>query len=153
PMRDEVDSIMISDLQSKGTSGIYVYRETDLPLSNGGLGVVHNGIPFTDNDNDGMPNEWEDANGLDKNNAADALAMSTTSPGYMNIEVYINSINGSTSTPAPATLTKQGAGSSSQTITLGNPITNFNYYWENATTVSVTGLPAGVNASINNTER
>jgi len=92
PVRDEVDQIMISDLQTKGTSGIYVYRETDLPLSNGGLGAYTSGTAPTDSDNDGMPNAWETAQGLNPNSAADAVATSTTNPGYLNIEVYVNSL-------------------------------------------------------------
>lgn len=92
PLRDELDALMISDLQSKGTSGVYVYRETDIPLANGGLGAYTAGTAATDSDNDGMPNAWETANGLNPNSASDAVTASTTNPGYLNIEVYINSL-------------------------------------------------------------
>jgi hypothetical protein len=47
------------------------------------------------------------------------------------------------------TLTKSGTGASSQTVTEGNAITEFSYSWTNATNVTVTGLPTGVNATIN----
>lgn len=151
PMRDEVDQIIINDLSSKGTSGIYVYRETDLPLTNGGLGIVSSGTAPADSDNDGMPNAWETANGLNPNNAADATAFSTQVPGYLNIEVYINSLVGPSA--AQSTLTKQGAGSSIQNITLGSAITGFNYYWENATSATVTGLPPGVSSSLNTSQQ
>lgn len=51
---------------------------------------------------------------------------------------------------AQAVLIKHGSGSSSQTVDLGTPIENFYYNWENATTVTVTGLPDGINADIEN---
>ncbi len=99
PHRDEVDKLMIDEVKSIGTKGLYVYRETDLPLSNGGLGNVFNAPAPADSDADGMPDSWEDANGLDKNNKADAISFSASYPQYLNIEVYINSL---VSTEAPA---------------------------------------------------
>lgn len=45
----------------------------------------------TDSDNDGMPDDWEDANGLDKNSPDDAQ-LKTVDSEYPNIEVYINSL-------------------------------------------------------------
>jgi hypothetical protein len=92
PRRDQVDSLMIADLKSKGTSGYYVYRETNLPFSNGGVGNVFNAPAPLDTDADGMPDAWEDSHGLNKNNKADATLYSTVFPQYLNIEVYINSL-------------------------------------------------------------
>lgn len=96
PRRDQVDSLMISDLKSKGKVATYVYVQTDLTnkfgFSNGGAGHVYGAPSPVDSDNDGMPDTWEDANGLNKNNANDAVAYSTTSPEYLNIEVYINGL-------------------------------------------------------------
>ena len=43
-----------------------------------------------DSDGDGMPDEWETANGLDKDNAADGKIV--TSDGYTNLEHYMNSL-------------------------------------------------------------
>ncbi len=47
-----------------------------------------------DTDNDGIPDEWETANGLDPNNASDAVlyTLDTEKRWYTNIEVYINSL-------------------------------------------------------------
>jgi len=92
PRRDEVDNLMINEVKSYGTAGMYVYRESDLPLANGGLGNVFNSAAPTDSDADGMPDVWEDAHGLNKNDKADAVAYSTAFPQYLNIEVYINSL-------------------------------------------------------------
>nr|WP_294906721.1 LamG-like jellyroll fold domain-containing protein [uncultured Lacibacter sp.] len=92
PRRDQLDGLLISEVASKGVDGFYVYRETDLPFTNGGVGQVFNAPAPTDTDKDGMPDAWEDANGLNKNNAADAITFSTSMPQYLNIEVYINSL-------------------------------------------------------------
>ena len=47
-----------------------------------------------DTDGDGMPNEWESANGLNPNDAADgnAYTLDTEKGWYTNVEVYMNSI-------------------------------------------------------------
>lgn len=47
-----------------------------------------------------------------------------------------------------ATLTKHGAGSSSQTVKQGDSIQTFYYTFENATSASVSGLPDGLLSSI-----
>ncbi len=99
PRRDQVDQLLIDEVASKGTQGMYAYRETDLPFTNGGLGEVFNAPAPLDTDKDGMPDAWEDAHGLNKNDKADAVAFSATQPEYLNIEVYINSL---IETPPPA---------------------------------------------------
>ena len=46
-----------------------------------------------DSDNDGMPDEWEVLNGLNPNDASDALTYTLDSKGYYtNLEVYANSL-------------------------------------------------------------
>ena len=47
-----------------------------------------------DSDGDGMPDEWESANGLNPNDAADgnAYTLDTEKGWYTNVEVYMNSI-------------------------------------------------------------
>jgi hypothetical protein len=80
-----------------------------MPLINGGLGRVSNGTAPLDSDSDGMPDSWETSHGLNKNLKADATTFSTMNPGYLNIEVYLNSLVSSTlffvqrgeKTPAP----------------------------------------------------
>ena len=48
---------------------------------------------LADTDNDGMPDVWETANGLNPNDASDAATYSLDNKGYYtNIEVYCNSL-------------------------------------------------------------
>lgn len=91
PQRDQVDAFLIQELQSKGTLGFYAYRESDLPLDNGGLGRFESADLPMDSDGDGIPDEWEVKLKLDKNNSADAL-QSSKHPlfkGYLNMEAYL----------------------------------------------------------------
>jgi Fibronectin type III domain./Clostridium neurotoxin, N-terminal receptor binding. len=96
PRRDQVDALLASEVASRGTQGYYVYRETDLPFSNGGLGDVFGAPAPLDTDQDGMPDAWEDAHGLNKNDAQDAVMYNGE---YLNIEHYINSV---INTPTPS---------------------------------------------------
>jgi len=52
----------------------------------------YKGKPYKDSDNDGMPDDWEKANGLDPNDPSDANK-DCTGDGYTNIEKYINGIS------------------------------------------------------------
>lgn len=91
PVRDEVDKFLIGELTSLGSRGTIIQSECDVmqfPL--GGPGRILSGSKPVDSDNDGIPDVWEDANGLDKNDAADAMLIAEN--GYANIENYINSI-------------------------------------------------------------
>jgi|GEM_PF-2111665 len=51
---------------------------------------------------------------------------------------------------APAQIIKHGAGSSSQGVTVGDSIVAFSFAWLNATTVTVSGMPAGLTATVDN---
>ena len=59
------------------------------PIQVGGY-PVYKGTPYKDADNDGLPNTWESAHGLNPNNASDAGKI--TKSGYSNIEIYLNSV-------------------------------------------------------------
>ena len=52
--------------------------------------VTDTSISVADTDGDGIPDYWEDANGLDKNNAADGNL--TDAEGYTNLKRYMNSL-------------------------------------------------------------
>ena len=85
-VRDSHDRRLIDQLTSLGTKGAFIANEGDV----GGIGTLAGGIPPTDTDKDGMPDEWETANGL-KPSTNDASAY-TLGGGYTNIEHYINSL-------------------------------------------------------------
>ncbi|MFD0988730.1 T9SS type A sorting domain-containing protein [Mariniflexile jejuense] len=70
---------------------------------------------------------------------------------YILVAFFGLTVNAST-TVVDAVLIKHGSGSSSQTINLGSPIVGFYYNWENATTVTVTGMPAGISVVINTSQ-
>ncbi len=47
-----------------------------------------------DTDRDGMPNVWEEAHGLDPNDASDGAINSMSPDGYTNVEMYLNELIG-----------------------------------------------------------
>ena len=51
----------------------------------------YKGEPYLDSDGDGIPDDWEEFNGLDPNNSSDAI-LDYNNNGYMNIEEYINDL-------------------------------------------------------------
>jgi hypothetical protein len=57
----------------------------------GGYPVLDPGEALKDSDMDGMPDEWEDANGLDKKASSDAKLFSLDK-NYTNLEVYLNGL-------------------------------------------------------------
>ncbi len=89
PSRDEVDRYLIDELKSLGTRGALINSEAELGLVNG-VGNVFNGPRQPDTDNDGIPDSWESAAGLNPSDPSDALVKHQS--GYLNIERYIHSI-------------------------------------------------------------
>jgi hypothetical protein len=95
--RDIVDRRVMREARERS----YTYKGSKL----GGLGIIDSqkdvgGWPALtsktkpiDTDNDGIPDDWETANGLNPNNAADAVLYTIDTKGYYtNIEVYCNSL-------------------------------------------------------------
>ena len=88
-------------VKSQDKDGNFKYRR--LPKDSYKLGIItdpcqmggfpeYKGTPYVDSDNDGMPDEWEIANGLNPNDPSDANK-DCNGDGYTNIEKYINGIN------------------------------------------------------------
>lgn len=88
PSRDEVDKYMIGELTSLGKKGAIISDETSLGIANV-VGNFKSGTK-TDSDKDGIPDEWEDKMGLNKDDASDALKKDAS--GYLNIEIYLNGL-------------------------------------------------------------
>ena len=87
--------------KSQNEQGFFKYRRlpqdsykqgiiTD-PRQMGGYPEYRAWEPYIDSDNDGMPDAWEKANGLNPNDASDAVK-DCNGDGYTNIEKYINAI-------------------------------------------------------------
>ena len=88
--RDPVDDYVIDELSSLGTKGKTISDETSLGIPNV-VGDVAGGVVPADTDQDGMPDAWEQAHGLDPNDAADRNA-DRNADGWTNLEEYINSL-------------------------------------------------------------
>jgi pectate lyase len=62
----------------------------DNPADVGGWPTLNSTTPPVDTDKDGMPDEWEIANGLDPNNPSDRNNIGAG--GYTMLEIYLNSL-------------------------------------------------------------
>lgn len=91
PVRDEVDKYLMDELISLGRKGTIIQDERkaeQFPL--GGPGTINAAQKPLDSDNDGMPDAFEDAWGLDKYDSTDAVKEAKN--GYLNIENYALSL-------------------------------------------------------------
>jgi len=99
--RDSHDSVMIADTRD-GTatatgSGLgkgFINTQDDMaayiPGSDSPWPLLNSSAAPLDSDGDGMPDEWETANGLDPNDASDGNVVADD--GYTNLEHYLNSL-------------------------------------------------------------
>ena len=95
PYRDLEDCYVIDEFKSLGKKGYLITNETENPIGTPSQWNVWTGTKKVDTDNDGIPDAWETANGLNPALASDAFAIASN--GYTNIENYINSITGKSS--------------------------------------------------------
>jgi pectate lyase len=87
PVRDKVDRRIINQV----ATGTVLYKDgiiTD-PAQVGGWPEYNAGTAPADSDHDGMPDEWEKANGLDPKDPADG-ASDKDGDGYTNLEECLN---------------------------------------------------------------
>lgn len=94
--RDAVDTRIINDVKegtykkvttANGSANGLIDSQQDV----GGWPQYIATAAWVDTDGDGMPDEWETAQGLDPANATDG-AKYNLSPDYTNLEVYLNSL-------------------------------------------------------------
>ncbi len=102
--RDELDKTIASEAKNKyrqydspastgsGLDKGFINTQTDVKGLTGGDGwpKLNAGTAKTDTDGDGIPDEWEKANGLNPNDPTDGAKI--TADGYSNLEHYINSL-------------------------------------------------------------
>src|SRR5690625_584486 len=84
PRRDAIDARIVYDIIN-GT-GRFINSEEEV----GGYPELESLPALKDSDGDGIPDEWEIANGLDPNDPDDANEV--TESGYTNLELYLNSL-------------------------------------------------------------
>lgn len=97
PRRDAIDARVTAEIANG--LGRYVNTEYEVGgfLSEGNVIVEERGAGW-DSDGDGMPDAWEEENGLNPEEAADGNVTSSLSDsilgiaGYTNVEVYLNSL-------------------------------------------------------------
>ncbi len=100
--RDSFDELMVSDTRegaatytgSGNHKGIVDSQEDNRPDDAGddwsAWPTLNSADAPADTDGDGIPDEWESANGLNPNDASDGTA--TGADGYTNLENYLNSL-------------------------------------------------------------
>ena len=97
PVRDPVDTRLVNDVRTR--SGHLINSQKQV----GGWPELRRGALPVDSDDDGIPDDWETAHGLNPHSAADAGAVNTKT-GYTAIEEYLNSLvsnrSGLVGTPA-----------------------------------------------------
>jgi len=110
PMRDAADKRIIAEIESLTgqiidgqsqagcffgcsnyltTSDYTVHGITD-EIDTDGYPVLAAGVPYTDNDNDGMDDQWENQNGLNPLDSSDHSG-DIDGNGYTNLEDFLNS--------------------------------------------------------------
>ncbi|WP_416441866.1 pectate lyase [Phnomibacter sp. MR] len=93
PKRDAVDARVIQETATGTAMGKGVFGKPgiiDHPLVVGGWPVYASTAAPADTDNDGMPDAWEIAQGLNANNAADRNQLHAS--GYTMLEMYLNEL-------------------------------------------------------------
>lgn len=93
--RDAIDTRIVNEVRNgtstyKGSNGSkngLIDSQTDV----GGYPVYTASAAPIDSDRDGMPDEWETANGLNPQDSADGKLTTLQAP-YTNLEVYLNSL-------------------------------------------------------------
>ena len=100
--RDTFDNLMVTDTReglatytgAGNHKGIIDSQEDNRPADAGddwsAWPTLASAPAPADTDHDGMPDDWETANGLNPNDASDGAA--TASDGYTNLEHYLNAI-------------------------------------------------------------
>jgi hypothetical protein len=124
PKRDPVDVRITEQVRTGKINAPEVKTDTDfqfkvrkLPKDSYKLGIItapwqvggypeYKGTPYKDSDNDGMPDSWEIAHGLNPHDAKDATQLAKNGGGYTNIEVYLNTVAEKGEKPLPPALSK-----------------------------------------------
>ncbi|WP_163397503.1 T9SS type A sorting domain-containing protein [Flavobacterium fluviatile] len=130
--RDAVDTRIVSE----ATNGTFTYNGSngsskgliDTQSDVGGWPAYNSTTAPADTDMDGMPDNWESANGLNSNNISDG-ALYTLNSVYTNLEVYINglvaAITANQNLNGTANYTDPDSGTSNTEISINENETGF----------------------------
>jgi hypothetical protein len=165
PNRDTLDIRIINDVKNRNGKLIDVQggfpHATPYDQTVNAWPYLATSTPPVDTDHDGMPDNWETANSLNPNNAADRGIVAAN--GYTNLENYLNSITATVTAPAPTSpasatwtlLTDQSPSTvgdvTATNQSIGSLLTGIQYGstfggisgWQR---VATSGLPIGYNA-------
>lgn len=125
PKRDAVDTRLMSEVKNKTTSGTGSSGKAgiiDNPSAVGGWPSYGQCTGAADTDHDGMPDEWENANGLNPQDETDRNTIDIPS-GYTMLEVYLNKLAAGLIV-TPVKLISFNAVSSNNNVLLNWSITN-----------------------------
>jgi len=110
PVRDAVDKRITEQVRTgkitykeMRTDTAFQFKVRKLPKDSYKLGIItapwqvggypeYKGTPYKDSDNDGLPDTWELAHGLNPKNGNDSALPAKNGGGYSNIEVYLNTL-------------------------------------------------------------
>jgi hypothetical protein len=110
PVRDAVDKRITEQARTGKITYKEMVTDTDfqfkvrkLPKDSYKMGIItapwqvggypeYKGTPYKDSDNDGIPDEWELAHGLNPKDKTDSAKPAKNGGGYTNIEVYLNTL-------------------------------------------------------------
>lgn len=84
-IRDPVDARIIEGVRAR------TGRIIDSQSQVGGWPELEPGLPWTDSDGDGMPDDWEATHGLNPADATDGVA-DRNGDGFTNLEDWLNSL-------------------------------------------------------------
>lgn len=83
--RDAADTKVINDVINNTGTTVTGASSVTFP-------ILDSGTAIKDSDRDGLPDDWEDANGLDKTDKRDSPKLSSSGSGYTNLEEYMQSL-------------------------------------------------------------
>ena len=95
--RDAIDNRLIGYVASLGKTGKVIKDEAEV----GGQLDYKKIVAYKDTDQDGIPDNWEKAHGLNASDAKDASVLDSN--GYTNLELYLNGLVGKNTLPVMQT--------------------------------------------------
>lgn len=144
PNRDTLDERIVSDVRNRtgriiDVQGGYPHG-TPYAQTVNAWPALNSTAPPSDNDHDGMPDDWETANGLNPNNASDRNGVAPN--GYTHLENYLNSL------ATNALITKSNFNAFAQNVGTPSAVQSFTFTGKNLTGDVSIKPPVGYEVSV-----